>query len=470
MMRGNHTVPCPANHPPSARRVGDRCGRIGRMACSALSIAIAAWPCSAQQQDRAAPVDAVAYVNTKVALVRSGAGYDHYPTDALLLGDAVQIVERQDEWVGIRPPEESFCWVAATSLRLVNERDATVIHDDVKAWLGSQVTEFAQHTFHIQMRRGERVQIAGQKEVTDASGKAATWVRVRPPVGEVRWLRAAELSDTPPTIPAGRAASAVPAEGWVDRHPSASRGNVLDRPLPAERAATRGQRASAISAHETTGSFEDRLARLQLALSRAAAQAAEQQEWATLEQETQALLQAGSSPFERGRAHRLLESVQAFRELAAEKGHAGESSDPSAADENRDVDDSAGDAQDQPIGSGIAEQSPYAAKGWLVAVSAPAGMAPPYAVVDRDGRPQAFLSPAPGVNLRRYLDHEVGVIGKESFDVVLKEKHHRHVVAHQVIELARHRTAADTPWKFTIPWIRMRDKLADEMSSLTARD
>jgi hypothetical protein len=57
--------------------------------------------------------------------------------------------------------------------------------------------------------------------------------------------------------------------------------------------------------------------------------------------------------------------------------------------------------------------------------------APPFVVMDAEGQPIAFVTPAPGLNLRRYIDRRVGIIGQPSFTVLDKP----HVIAHRVVLL-----------------------------------
>jgi hypothetical protein len=62
--------------------------------------------------------------------------------------------------------------------------------------------------------------------------------------------------------------------------------------------------------------------------------------------------------------------------------------------------------------------------------------APPYALLDGEGRILHFVSPAPGLNLHRYLRKEIGIYGQRSFISSLEKPH---VTAHRVVDLNRHR-------------------------------
>lgn len=82
------------------------------------------------------------------------------------------------------------------------------------------------------------------------------------------------------------------------------------------------------------------------------------------------------------------------------------------------------------------EEVRYDAQGWLKeVVSRQANRPPaPYAVVDAQGRPVCFVSPAPGLNLHRYLNRQVGLFGRRGW---LTELQKPHLVAERVVELDR---------------------------------
>jgi hypothetical protein len=57
---------------------------------------------------------------------------------------------------------------------------------------------------------------------------------------------------------------------------------------------------------------------------------------------------------------------------------------------------------------------------------------PRYALMSPDGQLQCYVSPAPGVNLRRYVGRPVGVIGTLGY---LPDERARHVTARRVTAL-----------------------------------
>ena len=74
--------------------------------------------------------------------------------------------------------------------------------------------------------------------------------------------------------------------------------------------------------------------------------------------------------------------------------------------------------------------------GWLLPVHSTKKSAPPYALLDKDGNILQFVSPAPGLNLNRYLRKEVGIFGQKEQSTTADKAH---LTAQRVVELDRHR-------------------------------
>lgn len=74
--------------------------------------------------------------------------------------------------------------------------------------------------------------------------------------------------------------------------------------------------------------------------------------------------------------------------------------------------------------------------GWLTQVWSKGNSSPPYALVDAQGQLLQWVSPAPGLNLHRYLRKEVGIFGQRTAQTPLEKPH---LTAERVVDLARHR-------------------------------
>lgn len=426
-----------------------------------------------------APATGEAYVAVKVALARSGPGQNHYPTDPLTKGERVEILDIKDSWVAIRAPDDSFSWVPGDQLKmLAGGRRAEVIAEDVYCWVGSNVEEVAQHDYQVRLRRGEQLEVLGTKEVASADGTTSTWVKVKPPAGERRWVRVDELTRVPPPkleptrdaseerrAAAGNASGSAKGDssadsGWLDRNSrSSARPRSTTTAARADAPARRPSRSAgelaadkdftAILDIPADATFEDALTRLQLALSRIAATGPTVEQLERLEQRTIALVRQGKTTYERGQAALLLESIEQFRALAVRREAAVELASfapEGSAEPTANAARGAGDSEKE---ASNGDASPYLAEGWLMPVSSPKRNAPPFVLMDDEGHPIAFVTPAPGLNINRYRNQPVGIIGQNSFRVFDRA----HVVAHRVVKLDRGQPPAQLSGA---PWIRYR--------------
>jgi hypothetical protein len=100
---------------------------------------------------------------------------------------------------------------------------------------------------------------------------------------------------------------------------------------------------------------------------------------------------------------------------------------------------------DSTPGVAAAEPQPtrYDGQGFLVAIVSrngrrPQGVdyMPPFGLADADGNIRQFVTPAPGVNLHRYLKQEIGVFGQQH---PLENLNRPHITASRVVMLDRHR-------------------------------
>jgi hypothetical protein len=108
------------------------------------------------------------------------------------------------------------------------------------------------------------------------------------------------------------------------------------------------------------------------------------------------------------------------------------------------------DAVLYPFGSGTPNAPPasgtlptYDGHGWLMPLVSRRGSTfssrnymPPFALTDRDGNILQFVTPAPGVNLHRYLKKEIGLFGQQH---PLEHLEQPHITASRVVLLERHR-------------------------------
>ena len=412
-----------------------------------------------------------AYVAEEEAEVRSGPGTEYYSTDRLSYRTAVAVYRRDaGGWLAIKPPDNSFSWVPAAKLWMTDQKGvAEVVTDDALSWVGSRVENVGEHKWQVRLQRGERVEVLGEKRIYNEIQKTTeAWYQIAPPAGEFRWIhdrsvshQSGELTTTnlPPQLantqtPAPdsqvRVANFVEATNkseppksepskngpWVLQQtagetpitpsisatpanvspsgtsvpitpiPPRERVNVATRVSPDDlKAFDRQTLLEAGTARPKTGAddeFTDIEAQLALMVSKDAAF------WHLdrLREQTEALVENGKTPLERGRARLLLEKIAQFEDL--QRRHI---------QVDRGVIVSPATGTIATAAPGLPD-GPYAPRcdssGWLVPVHATNKAAPPYAIMDDNGKVVQYVTPAPGVNLHRYVKKRVGIYGQKT--------------------------------------------------------
>jgi len=130
------------------------------------------------------------YVATPKAFAHCGPSDEYYRTDPLRQGQELQVyAETDDGWLGIRPPEESFCWVPAETVQKDSgELEGVIIEDRTVAWIGTHLGRARTYRWQVQLAEGEPVTVIGRSEREGPDGPQL-WYRIVPPSGEYRWIQ-----------------------------------------------------------------------------------------------------------------------------------------------------------------------------------------------------------------------------------------------------------------------------------------
>jgi hypothetical protein len=429
----------------------------------------------------------VAYVNAANVYVRSGPGENYYPVLKLPRGRKVEIYRHDPGgWYAIRPPEDCFSWVSAEFIEPTQGNLARVTGERVVARVGSKFSDI-RDVIQVRLDQGEEVEVLEAKRFKSGSA-AQTWYKIAPPAGEFRWV-SGRFVDREPPDDSRRAAgpennlliaehSSGPASGGEMEEGPFDGGGPRDRDevdeaiyeyeddeegdefLPSSASQTghevrvprerpvddadddESELTTAVSERRpalehsrrwfsghAAGSTAEELDELELALASVLADEPSQWDFRPLAARAQAALERAETPLDRGRLRRFMRKLSEYSNLqwrhVAVMGPGG----------------SAGRAQARV--DKVAKSAPRAAArrdtrsqfdgvGRLTQVVSHDSHSPRYALLDERGQVVCYVTPTPGVNLKRYLNQDVGVNGTLGF---LQEQNASHVTARRVVSV-----------------------------------
>ncbi|MEX2121747.1 MAG: hypothetical protein WD847_19335 [Pirellulales bacterium] len=224
-----------------------------------------------------------------------------------------------------------------------------------------------------------------------------------------------DAADGEEAEPAGRWSKAAEDEPTADG-PKLRAGDRPEQGDPRPRVAPRSKGPAGL---------KDELEDIDLAVSAIVAEEPTAWDFDNVRQRAEALLERSRTALERGRARRMLRKIDQFAELRERyetvMGLRAET-----------------DERDQPLietANGVDAAAPsrpdprYDGHGRLTQVVSRQPSAPQFALLNEAGEVLYYVSPAPGLNLRPYLNREVGITGTLGY---LPEHRARHVTAKRV--------------------------------------
>ena len=125
----------------------------------------------------------VAYISSDDVYIRSGPGKNYYPTAKLKRGEAVEVYRHDPGgWYAIRPPVQSYSWVSARQLDVLDDGLAVVNSERAVARVGSLFSD-VRDVIQVRLNKNERVELLDHR----TSGEEK-WCKIAPPAGEFRWV------------------------------------------------------------------------------------------------------------------------------------------------------------------------------------------------------------------------------------------------------------------------------------------
>ncbi len=341
-----------------------------------------------------------AYVNSGDVYVRSGPGRDYYPTDKLQKGQKVDIYRHDPGgWYAIRPPHGSFAWVSRRHIELDSDGTATVTTPRAVARVGSAFSD-ARDVIQVRLDKGEKV------EVIESPADESTWCKIGPPSGEFRWVFSKFVDrDLPDDLAEDE------RHAPRDVRLASGQSDVPSSARPADKDDNQhGQRPH----NSTNRSSTDReLDRIDLALSAMVVQDIPAWSFDDLNLRAETALREAQTTDERGRARVLMSKLARFDDIKRrhEAIHA------------RGTVDRQAPARAATDPAAAADMGRYDGIGRLSPVISEKVGGPQYALVDSTNAVVSFITPAPGVNLRPYVDRYVGVNGQRGYLTELQRQH-----------------------------------------------
>jgi len=397
----------------------------------------------ASEEVLAEPKQAV--VTSPGAAVRSGPGDSYYLTDTLPEETAVEVYRRRpDGWCAIRPPADSFSWVFAQHVKLVDDGLAEIEKEDVAARVGSRLSS-QRDVVQVRLRKGEKIAVLGRD-----GRDGGEWYKIAPPAGEFRWVHAKDIGladevvrvDTdknlggvttvaheqpvddrykgvtaPPLAPV----ETVPVTGAVP--------TPMNQWAPAKAAPPTADITPIGPGAATSANLTAQLCDLELRLSRMVAEPPATWNITPLEQTAEQLLTRCDTVADREAVKSTLAKIDRFAGIqrrysqpvsnimpnptAMVGGMTATGVGPAPA------------ATDPMTGAA----SPYDAVGILRPVVSRRPGAPQFALVNAQGQVVTFVTPSPDVNLQPYVGQRIGVTGSRGY---IPEFRRAHVTAGRV--------------------------------------
>lgn len=357
----------------------------------------------------------VAYVSSSDVYVRSGPGRNYYPTNKLPKGEKVEIYRHDPGgWYAIRPPRQSFSWVSARHLDLAEGNLAIVNSPRAVARVGSEFSD-VRDVIQVRLEKGEKV------ELFDSKSTSSAWCKIVPPAGEFRWIFSKFVDRGIPEDvardereAAGNAAS-LGTPSADRRDPAVRLTSGAREPEPAVAPPAARAVLGPSDRREAAGGtpLERELDYIELKLSAMVALDPSEWSFADLGRRAEAVAKEAQTSIERGRVHVMLDKLARFEDIK-QRHDALRRGQVDAAGRNV-----------PPAGSPLRrpEDPRFDGTGRLAPVISQKTGDPQYALVDSTNAVISFVTPAPGVNLRPYVDKYVGVNGQRGYLTDLQRQH-----------------------------------------------
>jgi hypothetical protein len=213
------------------------------LAVTAIAVSLLGWRSADAQANNADLQPYVVYVARDGEFARCGPSDEYYKTDALRAAQEVEVyLETDDDWLGIRPPENSFCWIQSDQIEVADDEvTGTVVDSSAYSWIGTHLGRARKYSWQVRLDVGEQVTIIGTARRDGPDGDEF-WYRIVPPPGEFRWVHRSQVVESrqdvevarPTPLPNRAVATNPVTEPDGDADADASTSRRVDRRSPTE--------------------------------------------------------------------------------------------------------------------------------------------------------------------------------------------------------------------------------------------
>ena len=369
-----------------------------------------------------------AHVTADDVYVRSGPGQNYYPTEKLAAGETVEVYRHDPGgWYAIRPTKESFSWVSARYLSPGDDNLAVVNGENVAARIGSRFSDI-KDIIQVRLQKAEVVEVLGTE--MDESG-AKRWYKIAPPSGEFRWISGRYVDREP--VPIG-----VRPAGGAERSPLTAppADAAANSPLVPHPDSPPASPPHVATQYRPPGpkvlgpeQFREEVEQINLELSVMVAEEPTVWHFDRLQLKAEQLLREAQTAVERGHARTLVDKIGQFADLKERHQQVAALREQTDRTNQR-------WAQLSPMQPGSAAGgtlSRFDGTGQLTRVTSGKPGTPQFVLLDEQGKPECYVTPTPGLNLRYYVGQRVGVTGTAGF---IPEQRARHIMASHVQPIA----------------------------------
>ncbi|MGW8256288.1 MAG: SH3 domain-containing protein [Thermoguttaceae bacterium] len=334
--------------------------------------------------------------------VLSGPGRSYYPSDKLSLGEILEVYKRDANGLcAVRPPEGSFSWVPARYIKLEDDNLGRVTEEDVGAAVGSRLSS-SRDVIQVYLHKNETVEVLGAREMPNDESKI--WYKIAPPSGEFRWI----------------------PEKYLDlKQPFSTVQNEQSAGSDSAAETTETKAADTI----TPADFKNELQRIDLDLSMMVVEDPSAWSFNSMRMRADSLLDKAANAEQRGNARLLLNKIARFEDIKQRYDSVAALRQTNALS-NRFL-----DGLQRTMAKAAAYVDPqrrFDGVGQLRQLEPHQFGGPRFALYDQSGQIAYYLTPAPGVNLQKYLGYQIGVTGTRAY---MPEQHAQHITARQITPL-----------------------------------